>query len=133
MAKFSADTFVSLESRDKYYDHLPMYYGGNVYCNGAKPSDGDIDACILKQNIELSLIETDDSVTLKTNLYDYLPASSTGIISTSLLGLAFEPEQRFEDPDGNAIIFDLDYNGAHRDILPLAGPFASSPEGTALF
>ncbi len=132
LAKFSADTFVSLESRDKYYDHLPMYFGGNVYCNGAKPCDGDIDACTISHPIELSLTGTDNAPVLHTNLYEYLSPSSTGIISTAILGEAFEPEQRFEDPDGKPIIFDLDYLGEHRDVLPLAGPFAASPEGITL-
>ncbi|MBR6402675.1 MAG: right-handed parallel beta-helix repeat-containing protein [Eubacterium sp.] len=133
LAQFAAESFMSLDGRDKYYDHLPMYFGGNVYCNGAKPSDGDEDACTIQQDIELSLTESDGAPVLKTNLYEYLRPSSTGIISTALLGQAFEPEQRFEKPDGTAIVFDTDYLGAHREVLPLAGPFAASPGDTALF
>ena len=47
-------------------------------------------------------------------------------ITSDGLGYAFEPEQRFEDPDGTAISFDRDYAGNHRGPAPLPGPFASA-------
>ena len=50
--------------------------------------------------------------------------SPVEILNTAVLGKAFEPQQRFEDYDGNDIIFDTDYFGAKRtSIIP--GPFAS--------
>ena len=47
------------------------------------------------------------------------------MIATETLGMAFEPEQRFENPDGTSIIFDQDYFGERRMICPLPGPFVS--------
>ena len=44
-------------------------------------------------------------------------------INTESLGIAFEPEQRFENPDGSPIMFDSDYFGRKRGIHPVAGPF----------
>ena len=49
---------------------------------------------------------------------------SVGIITSETLGLAFEPEERFENPDGSDIIFDRDYFGNHRGLSALPGPFA---------
>lgn len=63
---------------------------------------------------------------LKTNLYELLPKLDTPMVSTELLGEAFEPEQRFEGPDGEAIVFDSDYFGEHRGIRPVPGPFESA-------
>lgn len=65
---------------------------------------------------------------MHTNLYDYLPQFETQVIHTDLLGEAFEPEQKFESPDGTPILFDRDYFGCKRGIMPLAGPFAGSAE-----
>ncbi len=33
---FNAETAVDHDNKDIYYDHLPIYTGGNVYFNGAK-------------------------------------------------------------------------------------------------
>ena len=53
---------------------------------------------------------------------EYLPKCR--IITSDTLGMAFEPEERFENPDGSDIIFDADYYGNKRGELPVAGPFA---------
>jgi hypothetical protein len=39
--------------------------------------------------------------------------------------MAFEPEQRFEQPDGSDIVFDEDILGEKRTIKTVAGPFAN--------
>jgi hypothetical protein len=46
------------------------------------------------------------------------------MVTSDILGKAFEPEQRFEAPDGSDLVFDVDYYGNKRtgDIVP--GPFA---------
>ena len=55
-----------------------------------------------------------------------------GMITTELLGKAFEPEQAYENPDGTPITFDRDYYGAHRGAEVLPGPFAGSGTEFAL-
>lgn len=44
------------------------------------------------------------------------------MICTETLGQAFEPEERFENPDGTQIIFDTDFAGTRRGSAPAAGP-----------
>ena len=44
-------------------------------------------------------------------------------VNSEVLGLAFEPEQRFENPDGSSISFDRDYFGRKRGRFPVSGPF----------
>ena len=65
---------------------------------------------------------------LETDLFDELPAVSCGVVSSRTLGMAFEPEQRFENPDGTSIVFDEDYFGRHRPTAPIPGPFAEADE-----
>ncbi len=48
-----------------------------------------------------------------------------GMISTDTLGEAFEPSQKFENPDGTPITFDRDYFGNRRGLNILPGPFVS--------
>ena len=50
------------------------------------------------------------------------------MIHTDILGQAFEPEQKFENPDGTAILFESDYFGGHRGIQVVPGPFASAED-----
>jgi hypothetical protein len=51
-------------------------------------------------------------------------AFTASLVTTEVLGKAFEPQQRFEDRDGSDIVFDNDYFGAKRSAV-IPGPFAS--------
>ena len=57
-----------------------------------------------------------------------LPAKSVSLIDTETLGMAFEPEQKFENPDGTRIVFNEDYFGLRRERESIAGPFAGGEE-----
>jgi len=117
----------SFFNSDRYYDHLPICANGNVYFNGALPYDKEANYIEDKTNhIEVALEESNGKYVLKTNLFDYMPEFETLAISTELLGEAFEPEQKFENPDGSPISFNKDYFGNHRSINPTPGPFENS-------
>ncbi|MBO7631300.1 MAG: hypothetical protein J6S78_03115, partial [Lachnospiraceae bacterium] len=58
--------------------------------------------------------------------YDVIGDFTAGVIDSDTLGKAFQPEQRFENPDGSAITFDRDYFGDKRGITAVPGPFASA-------
>ena len=99
----------STDTRDKYYMPLPVWTGGNVYFNGAKPCDIEEDYVVDNEHeVELKLVEKDGVYTVESELYKYLPKCN--IISSDTLGIAFEPEERFEAPDGSDIILDTDKN-----------------------
>ncbi len=111
-------------SRDRYYMPLPVWMGGNVYFNGAQPADIDTDAVVDTQHhITLELKQEDGVYHLDTNLADYLPTCQ--MIDSNTLGLAFEPEERFETPEGEDIVFDTDFYGNKRGVAPVPGPFAN--------
>ena len=76
----------------------------------------------------MTLEEKNGKYSLKTNVYTKLKDFSDSIICTETLGKAFEPEQRFENPDGTDIVFDRDYFGNHRGIKTIPGPFAGAED-----
>ncbi len=108
-----------------HFGHLPVWVEGNAYFNGANVCKHEKDHLVNKRNkVRVELTEKDGKITLKTNVYSLIKDFRDSIITSGTLGCAFEPEQRFENPDGSEIIFDRDYFGRHRGISALPGPFA---------
>ncbi|HKM34509.1 MAG TPA: right-handed parallel beta-helix repeat-containing protein [Lachnospiraceae bacterium] len=112
-----------------HFAHLPVWVDGNAYFNGARACKNEkfnlIDS---KNTVKVELVEKDGKYSLKTNVYELLGDFKVGIITSDILGYAFEPEQRFENPDGTAITFNEDYLGEHRGLSTIPGPFASGEE-----
>ncbi|MBB1109032.1 right-handed parallel beta-helix repeat-containing protein [Limosilactobacillus sp. pH52_RY] len=114
---------------DHYYNHLPIWSAGNIYFNGAEPCNMEKDAIISDKKIQLKLEQRDEGLFLKTNLFNAVPAKTDGVISTDTIMMAFEPEEKYENPDGTPITFNTDFFGTHREgIKVTAGPFASAEE-----
>ena len=114
---------------DRYYSELPVWAGGNIYFNGAKPMSKEKDAYVdTKNNVEIGYEEKDGKITLKTNLYEFLPKTKCKLMHTADIPPAFEPEENYENPDGTPITFDTDFLGQKRDENPIAGPFADEKE-----
>ena len=119
-----SDTPDMMKIAKAHFDHLPVWINGNAYLGGAlhfcKEKDYLFDD---KSEVYVNVKEDGDKVYLETNLADVLGSFTSDLITTDVLGKAFEPQQRFEDVNGNDIIFDEDYFGAKRSqIIP--GPFA---------
>lgn len=133
-SRFTAQTCIDYWGNDRYYDHLPVYYGKNIYFNGARPCSKETDAVVnTSDQIWLNLQKKEEKYVFNSNLYEFLKEADTNIISTDTLGEAFEPEQRFENPDGSPITFDEDFFGKIRDSYPTYGPFAELKESYELF
>ena len=115
-----------MKLQDFHFGHLPVWADGNAYFNGAKAYMKEKTNLIdHSANVYVKLVEADGKYTLDTNVYEYLGEFKAGVIGSDILGYAFEPEERFENPDGSAIIFDSDYLGEHRGVAVIPGPFAS--------
>ncbi len=124
VAQFEGYCGMGSEPSDRYYNPLPVWSEGNAFFNGAQPMKKDKNAFIDTDNkITIELTEADGEYTLKTNVYEYLKNFKVSTISTKVLGMAFEPEQYYENPDGTPITFDSDYFGNHRKSNPMVGPF----------
>ena len=61
-----------------------------------------------EHEITIGVKEENGKWKLETNVYDYLPQNACAVISTETLGMAFEPEQKYENPDGTPIVFRYD-------------------------
>ena len=111
---------------EAHFGHLPVWVDGNVYLNGANIYKNEKNKLEDKSfNPEIAVVEKDGKYYLSGKLKDAIKDFTGNMISTESLGLAFEPEQAFENPDGTPIIFDRDYFGNHRAVAPAPGPFAS--------
>ena len=109
-----------------HFGHLPVWVEGNAYFNGATVCKHEKHKLSDKRSeVTVILEEKDGKYSLKTNVYSKLKDFTDGIICTETLGQAFEPEQRFENPDGTDIIFNKDYFGTHRGLQGIPGPFAA--------
>ena len=120
------------EPSDRYYIPLPVWTGGNSFLGGAKPCDIEKDYFVDESEVKLELSQENGKYVLKTDLFDHIKGDDCHLICTDTLGMAFEPEQRYEDPDGNDIVFNTDINGEKRSEGCLPGPFAAAVKETVL-
>ena len=133
-APFKPGTEPNMGSLGTYhFGHLPVWVSGNAYLNGATVSRHEGHGCISENRVFIELTRNSSGILLKTNVFDAIHSFRTGTITTETLGEAFEPEQKFENPDGTPIVFDKDFFGAHRGIEALPGPFAKAGETIVLF
>lgn len=114
------------QQTDRYYMPLPVWTKGNSFFNGAKPCDIEEDYYVDNEHeISITLDTNDDGTwSVKSNYAEFLSAHTVDMIDSDVLGIAFEPEERYETPDGETIIFDIDICGNMRKSNIIAGPFA---------
>ena len=108
-----------------HFSALPVWSEGNAYLAGAKAYCHEKHNLLSSAPVTVEVKEEDGAPVLTTNLYDFISDFNCPLITTQTLGIAFEPEQRFENNDGSDIIFDTDYLGDHRGLSVLPGPFAA--------
>ncbi|MDO5435302.1 MAG: right-handed parallel beta-helix repeat-containing protein [Clostridia bacterium] len=108
-----------------HFGHLPVWISGNAYFNGADISKHEAHGLNdTEHEVTVSWKQDGDDFVLETNVYDFLGDFRVGVMNSDTLGKAFEPEERYENPDGTDIRLDYDVTGEHRGIAPLPGPFA---------
>lgn len=128
-AQFEGYCGMGSEASDRYYNPLPVWSEGNAFFNGARSMKKDKNAFVDNEHkITLTIEEKNGKYTLCTNVYEFLPdnknaKSALKTICTKTLGLAFESEEQFENPDATEIVFNEDYFGKHRAVTPTVGPF----------
>lgn len=115
-----------IREAEHYYGPLPVVCAGNAYFNGAQPWKKE-NAPIIENGIHITLEEAEGRLLLKTDLYRHLRSREWRLYQTEDLGVAMEPQQRFENPDGSDIRFEQDYFGERFDAA-VPGPFAVQQE-----
>ncbi|MBE5836704.1 right-handed parallel beta-helix repeat-containing protein [Butyrivibrio sp.] len=112
---------------EAHFGHLPVWVDGNAYFNGATVYKKEKNKLVDKKTkVAVELKEKDGNYFLKTNYDKLLKDFNCGILSTECLGVAFEPEQKFENPDGTPITFDRDILGNHRSSTTIPGPLSTT-------
>ncbi len=115
------------------YDKAPMpvRMDGNVFLTGAKPSKHEREP-VVKPEFEpgLKLVEKPDGFYLEFVWDKTLGADVRRIVTTALLGKAAIPDLPYEQADGKAVRFDVDFFGQKRNAAnPMPGPFEDMGTG----
>jgi len=110
---------------------LPVWMSGNIYYNGAKPSDKDVsfvnDSTF---NPGVKLIEEGENGYLHVAFNENYNNHKGQIVTTEILGKAKIPKAAFDNPDGTPLKIDHDYFGNLRTgETTSAGPFSNLKTG----
>lgn len=110
---------------------FPVWMSGNVYYNGAKPSDKDVNYTMDPTfNPAVKLVETGGSGYLQLTFNESFFKQRVNLINTAVLGKAKIPKAAFDNPDGTPLTIDADYLGASRsEENPSVGPFENPGKG----
>lgn len=117
---------------DRYYTHMPVECEGNVFANGARACRTEKDAVMAEKPMSFTLEQREDGWYFTLTGMPELDVYPTRMVDTDRMGIAIQPEQRFEAPDGSDITIDRDYLGNPMTSNPLPGPFASIPKDPIL-
>jgi parallel beta-helix repeat protein len=103
---------------------LPIFVDGNVYLNGAKTLNQEMNKLELKYNPLIKIEEKEDGIYLILKFDKSISKMKNKLVTTELLGKAKIPNQSYENTDGSEITIDIDYSGVPRNKKnPTAGPF----------
>ena len=120
--------------KDFYYDHLPVYSGGNVYFNGAQPYDGERDFCqVSDAAVNFELKEADGRIYFDTDLYDHMPDMDTILVTTGYLGRLLNRSRSLKLPMEHRLFLIQIIVEEKRKMIPLPGPFAGSVKSIDIF
>jgi hypothetical protein len=110
---------------------LPVRIDHNVYASGTEPFKREDNPVVLPGwNPAIKLESRDDKVFLHINVHHDLAAARGPLVTTELLGEAFQPEVPYEEPDGSPLVVDVDYLGRPRlGAAVTPGPFATLASG----
>jgi len=110
---------------------LPMFMGGNVYLNGAKPSKHEPGPLVLPgMDPGIELVEKADGLYLQVNQEKVWMQQARSLVRTQMLGKAKTPDLPYLNYNGQALTIDTDYFGNHRNTKnPYPGPFIEPEEG----
>lgn len=107
----------------------PVYINRNAYLNGAPAYDREETNYMTDSNPAVRLVTEAGVTYLEIRVEKEFLEMPARIIETADLGMVRIVEAAFEDPQGNPIIFDSDYNDCPRTAASAIGPFAKLQEG----
>ncbi len=114
---------------DHLYTNQPAYVNGNVYLRGADAYTAEKDNYVSVEDPGVKIVTEDGAVYLEMEVEQGVLNVNTEVIDTKRLGTVRIVEALYEDPEGNPVTLDRDYNGVLRGEHPVAGPLEELQEG----
>lgn len=104
---------------------LPMYCGSNLYFGDAKPFRSETNSKVFAdRKAKVSIQKEADGVYLECDFGDAIDQVETILVTTKLLGMAFESELPYENADGSPLCIEEDFFGNTRPYGAIqVGPF----------
>ena len=104
---------------------LPVYIESNLYYNKSLPFEREKNYIKdQKHKTETSIEKIDEKLFLKIKVNKSYEKLYSKLITTDVLGSAFQSESPFENIDGSVLIFDTDFSDNLRNLKsPKPGPF----------
>lgn len=108
---------------------LPIYAANNLYLNDAKPYAKEQSAIVYKDSpLKVEIIDR-ESGKIRIEISDAAHLSANcQTITTETLGMSYQAEMNYEQPNGAGFIFDTDFFGEKRTETT-AGPFEALEAG----
>lgn len=107
---------------------MPVAVRDNLYLNGARPWAEETDSRVpTGVQAVLNLAEEGGHYRLENNLQTLLDDQKGAMVTTAVLGKAFQSEQAYEDRDGSPLTLDTDLAGEKRPHAPHLGPLERWP------
>ena len=122
-----------LVSVDQFADvRLPMACGSNLYFHDARPFRKESDSLTLPdQKARVELVEENGAIHLVCDFGGKTSDVNTVVVTTDILGIAFEPELPYENPDGTPLCIERDFFGNPRPAgCMTVGPLQGVGSGT---
>lgn len=129
---YDENWYKGLQTVDEFANaRLPLYCGSNLYFYDAKPYRIEKNSLVFNDIKPLVNIVTEDGSIYVTFDFEDKPAEvETVTVTTDLLGIAFEPEVPFENPDGTPLCIEKDFFGSMRKAGRMTvGPFEGIGKG----
>lgn len=110
---------------------IPMHCGSNLYFGDAVPFRKETDSMTVPSLCpQIVLDDKGEDISATMDFGEYLSSITPIPITTDFLGIAFEPELPYENPDGTPLCIEADFFGQSRKPdASCIGPFARMSDG----
>jgi hypothetical protein len=108
----------------------PVFINHNAYFKGAKAYDREEENMISDFDPQVRIVTEGNETFLEMEVDKTLLDLHARVLETKDLDMVRIVEVPYDDPQGQAIVFDTDYNDISRASKAFVGPFAELREGT---
>jgi len=107
----------------------PVYINCNGYLKGASAYECEEKHYMSEKDPKVRIVTEDEKAYLEIHIDKELLELQAEVLNSADFGMVRIVEAPFEDPQGNMIVFDTDYNNNSRTERSVIGPFTKLKEG----